>query len=378
MIAKENQTITAEAERKEWLFENIIEGSLAGYWDWLVQEEYVYYSPTLKKMLGYHEDELEHNLEALQSKLVPEDKVRVIETFEKHISLQGMVPFEVEVRYYHKNGGIVWVMCKGQVVSWDENGHPLRMIGCHIDITDSKRAEETQRKYTKLLESKYREMEQFAFIASHDLKEPLNTLMGLTNILHKEYADKLGISGETYLDYIKQTTDRMSGLVQGLLEYCRLGGNKEREKIDTNILVTEVLKDLGLEAELSSIKVVSENLPTIYGNPTDIRLLFQNLISNAKKFSRYSENPEVRISATKKGECWQFAIKDNGIGIDPKHHGVVFNLFKRLHDQSQFEGTGIGLTHCRKIVENHHGKIWVESEKNKGATFYFTLSVNCS
>ncbi len=245
-----------------------------------------------------------------------------------------------------------------------------------IDITERKRNEEALKLYTKRIEDKNKELEQFTYIASHDLREPLNSITSLiTYILHdEEYKG----NKELYklLSFIDQSSTRMVALVEGLLDFTRLGKNAELVFVDLNELLNSVLSDLASIMKKKNCKVNVDSLPKIRVYELEIRLLFQNLIVNAIKYSKEHVPPEIEINARQENSHWIFSVKDNGIGIPSDQFEKVFLLFQRLHGRNEYEGVGIGLAHCRKIIELHDGVIWVESEVDKGSIFYFSIPYN--
>jgi ligand-binding sensor domain-containing protein/signal transduction histidine kinase len=223
------------------------------------------------------------------------------------------------------------------------------------------------------LERKNRELEQFAYVASHDLQEPLRTTSTSAELFHKQYIGKLDDRADKYLGFIMQSTDRMRVLITDLLEYSRIGKKKELKEIDCNLLLEEVLADLGTAIDETFARIKIEKLPVINGYSTELKLLFQNLITNAVKFRKKDIDPEITITAEKTGEDWKFSVVDNGIGMDQQHSEKIFIIFQRLHTRSEYPGSGIGLSHCKKIAELHKGKIWVESQPGEGSKFYFTI-----
>ncbi|WEK34381.1 MAG: ATP-binding protein [Candidatus Pseudobacter hemicellulosilyticus] len=227
---------------------------------------------------------------------------------------------------------------------------------------------------TAELERKNKELEQFAFVASHDLQEPLKTTVGFVELLRKQYTSQQVPNAEKYLDYILQASERMMTLIKDLLDYSRLGRQIRFEPVDCNILLHQVLADMDNNIRLNNALITAVNLPVVYAFPTELKLLFQNLISNAIKFRRPDLQPEVTIAYTRETDAWKFMICDNGIGIDEQHAERIFIIFQRLHNRNDYEGSGIGLAHCKKIVELHGGKIWVESNPGAGSCFYFTLA----
>lgn len=227
------------------------------------------------------------------------------------------------------------------------------------------------------LEAKNNELEQFAYIASHDLKEPLVTISSLIDLLVDDYTDTLDEEGKMSLNFVKESSDRMRKLIDAILAYSRLGKSKAYSSVDCNVVIETLKGDLQHVIKRTNTQIEIDKLPIINGAELEIRLLFQNLISNGIKFTKPDVTPLVSISAKKvikdDSNFWQFAVSDNGIGIPEKHQERIFSIFQRLHSREEYEGTGIGLAHCKKIVESHGGKIWLSSEEGKGTTFYFTV-----
>ncbi len=245
-----------------------------------------------------------------------------------------------------------------------------------IDISERKKIENAFHLHAKKIEEKNNELEQFTYIASHDLQEPLNTMISFIDLLGDDADNPLTEDQKQSFQFIQSASYRMKNLIKGLLDYSRLGKKSESRKISTRLLVESVCSDLDFLIKKSNAKVNFDELPTLEVYDIELRLLFQNLISNAIKFVAPGVEPEVAISAKKKKGIWTFSIKDNGIGIDPKYNEKIFIIFQRLHERDKYVGTGIGLAHCRKIVELHNGDIWVDSEVGKGSTFNFTINAN--
>jgi len=231
----------------------------------------------------------------------------------------------------------------------------------------------SDRKYIKELERKNIELEQFVYIASHDLQEPLNTITSFISLIEEEYRDKLDKEGGAYINYIRESANRMTMLITDILEYSRIGRKSQFEIMDCNEIVKQVIHDMHATIFETNAKIECDKLPIIRGYPIEIRLLFQNLLSNAIKFQKKNISPVIKIFVSEENEYWHFTVEDNGIGINEKHKDKVFVIFQRLHNTRKYDGTGIGLAHCKKIIELHHGKIWVESIENEGSKFHFTL-----
>lgn len=257
----------------------------------------------------------------------------------------------------------------------NSEGNVTGLLGVSVDITERKENEEKLKNYA-ILESKSAEMEQFAYVASHDLREPVLTIKNYLNILFEDYGEKLGEGSKRYSNTILNALNRMELLIGGLLDYARLSRQKDLEQVDLNEAVKNVLESLDSLIVSSQATVKVSKLPRIKGYPIEIELLFQNLITNGIKFHHPDRLPVVEIERKKYGSGWMFLVRDNGIGIEPEYIEEVFVMFKRLHSRRLYEGTGIGLSHCRKIVELHNGKIWVESEPGIGSVFCFTIDIN--
>lgn len=234
----------------------------------------------------------------------------------------------------------------------------------------------SERKHIKALENKNKELEQFAYIASHDLQEPLNTINSFINLFETENKIKLDEESKSYLSYIRQSADRMTELITDILEYSRIGGKSQTDSVDCNKVVKDVIDDMNASILETKTSIEADTLPTINAYPVELRLLFQNLVSNAIKFRKKNSDCLIKISYKKGNGNHHFIVEDNGIGIDEKYKDKIFIIFQRLHGTKQYEGTGIGLAHCKKIVELHNGKIWLESTPGVGSKFHFTIPEN--
>ncbi len=223
------------------------------------------------------------------------------------------------------------------------------------------------------LERKNNEIEQFAYISAHDLQEPLRSISNFTTLLEERLETVPDPKVKKYINTIKGASSRMSNLIADLLDYSRLGKDIQKVKIDCNQLVNEVIMDLGAIIRETGTKIEIERLPIVIGQHS-LKSLFQNLILNSIKFAKKDEKPYIRISSSQNRNEFVFMVQDNGIGIDPAYFDRIFTIFQRLHSRNEYPGTGIGLAQCKKIVELHGGKIWVESEPEAGSTFYFSIS----
>ncbi|MDP9160111.1 MAG: ATP-binding protein [Acidobacteriota bacterium] len=219
------------------------------------------------------------------------------------------------------------------------------------------------------------DLEQFAYVASHDLQEPLRMVSAYTQLLAESYGDRLDDQAKKYIHYAVDGATRMQTLIQDLLTYSRAGGlDVERQETDSAQILAQTIDNLQAAIRENGALVTFENLPVIAINGSQLRQVFQNLLSNALKFHG-DDAPLIHISAQDKGTDWLFSVADNGIGIDPEHEKIIFAVFHRLHTRAEYSGNGIGLAICKKIVERHGGRIFVESSPGNGCTFSFTVPI---
>jgi PAS domain S-box-containing protein len=257
--------------------------------------------------------------------------------------------------------------------------HEVTMVVEHVrDVTDRRQAEEALEHYAIELQRSNEDLQQFAYTISHDLREPLRMVKGYLTLLAQRYRGQLDDKANQFIHFAVDGAERMETLIQDLLKYARVDTQgKALSPTDAEAILTRVLHSLHFKIVEVGAEVTHDPLPTMLADETQLTQVFQNLIGNALKFSERRSNPtsqpQIHISAEAQEETWLFSVADNGIGIAPKHHKRIFGVFQRLHTREEYEGTGIGLAICKKIVERHGGQIWVESELGKGATFYFTI-----
>ncbi len=235
------------------------------------------------------------------------------------------------------------------------------------------RNEKMLRDYTVELQRKNQEIEQFAFVASHDLQQPLRSISNFTSLLEQKIEDAADEDAKQYMNFIKGGATRMSSLISDLLEYSRIGKEMKKEKIDCNAIVNEIIADMNAIINETGAQINVGKLPVVTGY-VYLKSVFRNLLSNAVKFTKKDTKPVIDITAKDTGKEYVFTIQDNGIGIENTYKERIFVIFQRLHTRQDYPGTGIGLSICKKIVELHGGKIWVESEPGKGSSFHFTIS----
>jgi PAS domain S-box-containing protein len=280
----------------------------------------------------------------------------------------------IEFRCIAKDGREIPVQSHMTFLEDQQGEKSGRVCGVLIDITRRKRAEQALKRSTEALRRSNNELQQFAYVASHDLQEPLRMVNSYLQLIEKRYAEHLDDDGREFIGYAVDGANRMKALINDLLAFSRVETRgQKQESLSLNSLVSTVLKDLEIAITENNAEIQVGELPEVTGDRRQITQLFQNLISNALKFKHEERSPCIRISATRTDTAWQFAIEDNGIGIDPRYQERVFQIFQRLHPVGKYEGTGIGLAICKKVVERHDGKIRFESTPEVGTTFYFTL-----
>jgi PAS domain S-box-containing protein len=258
----------------------------------------------------------------------------------------------------------------------DESGNPSAVLETNNDITERKNMEEALRRQTEELSRSNADLQQFAYVASHDLQEPLRMVTSYMQIIAEQYKGKLDGDADEFIGYAVDGAMRMRQLINALLEYSRVGTRGgQLGPISLEEVLQEVYSNLEVAIRETSAEITADEMPTIVADPVQMTQLFQNLISNAIKF-RGKSPPRIHISARRTKSLWVFSVTDHGIGIDREHYESIFVIFRRLHGRMEYPGTGIGLAICKKIIDRLGGRIWVESEPGKGSAFYFTVPVS--
>ena len=358
---KAEQKLKESEEKYRYFFDNAQVGL---YWSRISDGKFLECNDTFAKIVGYDTREecladyvsLEHYVDLnMRNKMVEEIRINnEVKDFEIHVTKRDGTPY--------------WASISARI-DLKEN----RLEGAAIDITVRKKAEQSLRETLEDLARINTELEQFSYVASHDLKEPLRMISSFAQLLEKRYKDKLDDDANDFIGFITEGVVRMQDLINNLLDYSKIGKlNREFEKIDLNDVLKDVIDNLRRIINETNAEIIFDSLPNIYGDKYQLLQVFQNLILNAIKF-RGIDFPLISISVHPEGKHWVFSISDNGIGIDSKDFERIFIIFKRLNRTGKYEGTGIGLAICKKIIEYHRGKIWVESEVGKGSTFNFSI-----
>jgi len=305
------------------------------------------------------------------ARIHPEDRNRVIEAVRQ--TRLGK-PLDIEHRLLI-DGKLTWVRLRAEISSQSADGSG-EILGTVQDITERRQADESLRHQAEELARSNTELEQFAYVASHDLREPLRMIASFVDLLGRRYGDRLDQDGLDFIAFAREGAARMDRLVLDLLDYSRIGRIcKPMQPVDLGPLTERVVRALALKVKETGADIVlpAQSWPTVTGDPDELVRLLQNLIDNAIKYREPSRPIRVTVSTERHGKEVTIAVADNGIGIDPQYYDRIFGIFQRLHTRESYEGTGIGLAICKKIVERHGGRIWVESKPGEGSTFLFTL-----
>jgi PAS domain S-box-containing protein len=375
----EAQLRKAEA-RYRTLIEEIPAVTFLAALDESVNELYV--SPQIEVLLGFSQKEWLEDPVLWYTRLHPDDRERWHVEFARTCATGEH--FRSEYRFLARDGRVVWVHGEAQLVK-DQGGRPLFLQGVAFDITGIKQAEEDLKALNQTLEQRveertqelarsHAELEKFAYVASHDLREPLTTLKNYPVLLARRLAGQLDETAENFMRRIIAGADNMEKLIVDLSHYSRIvRGEKTFAATDCAHAFSAACENLQASIEEANAEVSAGPLPTVLANQTELVLLFQNLIGNAVKFRGENGPVQVHVAAERQEDLWRFSVRDNGIGIEAQYVRKIFGLGERLNSKKKYPGTGFGLAICEKIVEGHGGKIWVESELGKGSTFSFTL-----
>ncbi len=395
-LTTEVEKSATERKRAEAEYKTIIRTAMDGFWITDMQGRFLDINDAYCRLIGHDRDELlKMQISDVEAVEKPEATVqhirRVLETggdrFQtQHRTKDGkIIDLEVSVNFTKVAGGRLFVFLR-DITERNRADEELEKHRAHLEesvkertakleseITERRRVEESLKRYAEELARSNRDLEQFAYVASHDLQEPLRMVASFTQLLEKHYKGKLDASADEFIKYAVDGANRMQKLINDLLTYSRLGTRgKPFGSCDCQSVLGQAIANLRTAIDENLVIITNDDLPTIVADESQMIQLFQNLIDNAIKF-RKKESSLIHVSAQKNGNEFIFSVRDNGIGIDPQYKERIFIIFQRLHGKEEYKGTGIGLAICKKIVERHAGRVWVESELGKGSTFYFTI-----
>ena len=351
-------------------------GANDGIWDWDLTTDEVMLSPRWKSMLGYDQDELTDTIATWDALLRPDDKDAVWESMSRHLAGDSDI-YEGESWLRHKDGHYVPVLTRGFALRRGSDSAAQRFTGTITDLTELKTVEASLHEAIGELRRSNQELEQFAYVASHDLQEPLRMVASYTQLLARRYSDKLDQDAQDFIGYAVDGAARMQELIQDLLAYSRVTTRgAPSTPVDVRGALDEALTNLEPAIAESEAVVTADDLPIVLGDRTQVVQVLQNLIGNSIKFRRPEVPPHVHLSARPDPDddgLYMFKVADDGIGVDPKYADHVFVIFRRLHAREEYPGTGIGLALCKRIVERHGGTIWLQPNLAEGTTINFTL-----
>lgn len=340
-----------------------IRASNCGIWDWNLKNNQMHWSNLFLQILGIEDEGFKPSLEELLGRIHQEDRQEIKDILNAH--LQRGFDFNVEFRIRRNDDEYIWVNGRGQA-TWDADRKPIRMICSITDITDRRVA------LDQISESNA-SLQRFAYVCSHDLKEPARLMENFADLLQSDCYDDLPEQGREYLDVISKSSRRMQEMIKGILNYTQTEyKHLHFQDVDTAKIIKQVLENLKLSIEETGAAIKIADLPVVRADEVQLLQLFQNLIGNALKFIK-DDQPKISINVQKQNHDWVFEVKDNGIGMEEINRQKVFDVFQRLNNQDDFEGHGLGLSICQTIVKKHGGRIWVESEPGKGSSFFFSL-----
>lgn len=364
------ENILSEANEK---LEVALEIGHIGLWEWNLKSGLVTCDRRTEEMLMLKSDSVKKAFQFFESCIHEED----IEHFRRAInqSLELNQPFETVIRTKPFEDESRYVEIKGLVYK-SSRGNPVKLSGVCFDVTGMKKGTEAVLlKLNEELMRSNKDLQQFAYVASHDLQEPLRMVSSFTQLIEQRYRDKIDDDGREFIQYAVEGSRRMYNLINGLLAYSRIQARgKEFGKVSMRKVLEKVKKNLELKITEKKAEITVRKMPVLFADEFQMIQLMQNLIDNSLKFSKVT--PRITVSSISDKEQFTFMVRDQGIGIDPQYYEKIFRIFQRLHERNSYEGTGIGLAICKRIAERHGGKIWVESEPGKGTRFFFTIPKN--
>ena len=364
---RQNEQLLREREEA---FRIATDAASIGVWMYDVAQDRLKLSPLAARLAGFSEQELDVGVRQLLQRVHEDDRQRVKQEINE--ALEQGNEYASEYRVVLAGGEVRWIAARGLADS-AAGGDTVRFSGVVSDITERKKVEEELARHSQELARSNADLQQFAFVTSHDLQEPLRSIASYAQLLARRFGDTLDSDAREYVGFMVEGAARMQQLINDLLAFSRVLHGHERElaEVDMELVFAWAIMNLNKAIQESGAVITHDPLPVVLGNQQEIIQLAQNLLGNAIKYHG-SDPPAIHVSSEEFDQEVLFSVRDNGIGIDAAYHDLIFGVFKRLHGKN-VPGTGIGLALAKRIVEKHGGRIWVESEEGKGATFRFTL-----
>lgn len=367
---KELKKTKLALERSQKKLDIALDNGKIGIWERNLRTDKIIWDNRTEEIFGFQPGTFDGSLSTLKECIHEEDYHHLSGIVNRAIAAKK--PYEAVYRTSCRNGESNYISEKAYLVT-DKNGEPVKLIGVCFDVTDMKKG--VQQVIMKMNEDLIRsnnDLQQFAYVASHDLQEPLRMVSSFTQLLQMRYHDKLDAEANEYINFAVEGSKRMYALLNDLLAFSRVHSKaKSYAPVDMNKVLSISMENLLFKIKETNALIENKELPVVSADQGLMVQLLQNLIDNALKFSKGV--PQIFVSSEEKDDSFLFSVRDKGIGINPEYFEKIFKIFQRLHNRSEYNGTGIGLAICKRIVEKHNGRIWVESSENEGSAFYFTI-----
>lgn len=364
---------TKELLKSNERFNKVAEATNDAIWDYDVSSEQLWWGIGFYTLFGHDPEVVQPSMEKLMMLIHPEDRERVGRRIQEYMSDGRSVNWYEEYKFRKSNGEYAFVIDRAIFIR-NAEGHVIRVVGAMTDITYRKIYEESLLELNNQLETSNSELEQFAYVASHDLQEPLRMVSSFLNLLEKKYGDVFDDKARQYIHFARDGAVRMRQIILDLLDFSRVGKHSEmRKNVDLNEVMKDVLALHRKQIEEKSAHIHVSPLPVLNTFRSPVLQVFQNLVGNALKYAKPDGNVVIHVGCTEYDDQWEFSVADNGIGIDPVDHQRIFIIFQRLHARDAYSGTGMGLAIVKKILDDLGGHIRVDSQLEKGSTFTFSI-----